>query len=84
MIVTGNCSIPASMRETIEGEFKLKTEDGTEVGRLATKDGRGWGLAPFLRKSGGEPGDTILLTIDLQAKEVVINFCEQADNEQSE
>jgi hypothetical protein len=80
MIATGNCSILSSMKNMIIGELTLKTEDGTEVGRFPAKDGRGWGLARLLQRSGGEPGESLFLTFDLQAKDAFMNFFDQSDS----
>ncbi|MGA8214444.1 MAG: hypothetical protein WB799_12685 [Candidatus Sulfotelmatobacter sp.] len=84
MILTGVCTIPGSMKDLITGDYVLKTADGTKAGRVGAKDGRGWGLAPLLRKSGGEPGDSTFLIFNLQTRDVVMNFGDDAEPDETD
>jgi hypothetical protein len=66
----GVVQLPSSLREQMKGAFVLKTEDGTQIGRLVVSDKATWGLSPLFRRRGGEPGDILLLTFDLRRREV--------------
>jgi len=57
-------TIPAALKEHVEGRFELFDDSGESIGTLATKDGRAWGLGSFLRERGADSDDEILLTID--------------------
>ena len=45
-------TIPAALKKTVRGRFQFLDAEGRELGTLATKDGRAWGLGSFLRKQG--------------------------------
>lgn len=84
MIITGNFTIPVGMRQMIERDFLLKAHDGKELGRINTRNGRGWGLAPVLKKTGVDDNDVILLLFDLQTREAIMSFeddiqCDESD-----
>jgi hypothetical protein len=40
------------------------------IGQLVVSDHGTWGLGPLFRRRGGEPGDMLLLTFDLQRRQV--------------
>jgi hypothetical protein len=40
------------------------------IGQLVVSDRATWGLGPLFRRRGGEPGDILLLTFDLQRRQV--------------
>jgi hypothetical protein len=66
-------TIPAALKNTIRGHFKIIDPDGRPIGTLAAKDGRAWGLGAYLRKNGAHSGDLISLTLDLQQR--IANIC---------
>ena len=37
-------TVPAALKKVVQGRFKLLGTDGRQIGTLATKDGRAWGL----------------------------------------
>ena len=62
---SGVVGIPAAKRELICGSFRLIDSRGNvEVGTLKIKDHSAWGLRPFLRRSGAEKGDRLLLVFE--------------------
>ena len=72
VLSNGIVSIPAGIRHYVQGRFTLKTADSMEVGTLVVKDTSGWGLGPFFRRRGGEPGDTLTIRFDLKHRVVVV------------
>ncbi|MEN6459000.1 MAG: sigma factor-like helix-turn-helix DNA-binding protein [Thermoguttaceae bacterium] len=70
-------TIPAALKKTVQGRFQFLNGDGREIGTLATKDGRAWGLGSFLRKQGAQIGDEIVLTLDLENRTAVVTWDER-------
>ncbi len=70
-------TIPAALKKTVRGRFKFLDADGREIGTLATKDGRAWGLGAFLRKNGAGIGDRIKLTLDLKKRTAAVTWEER-------
>lgn len=66
----GTVQLPASFRQQVSGRYALRTEDGLVIGVLVVSDHGTWGLGPLFRRRGGEPGDMLLLTFDLQQRQV--------------
>jgi hypothetical protein len=66
----GIVQLPASFRQQVSGRYALRTEDGLVIGQLVVSDNATWGLGPLFRRRGGEPGDILLLTFDLQRRQV--------------
>ena len=67
-------TIPAALKKTVRGRFQFLDAEGRELGTLATKDGRAWGLGSFLRKQGAQIGDHIVLTLDLKNRTAVVTW----------
>jgi len=44
---------------------------GTQAGSLTFADNGSWGIGPFLRRSGAEPGDYLLLSFDLKERKAI-------------
>jgi hypothetical protein len=65
-------TVPAALKKEVRGRFQLLAPDGREIGTLATKDGRAWGLGAFLRERGARVGDYIILTLDLEKCTAVV------------
>lgn len=65
-------TIPAALKGVVRGRFQLLSADGREIGTLATKDGRAWGLGAFLRAQAAHIGDHIVLTLDLKKRTAVV------------
>ena len=74
MINSGVATLPAGIRRYVEGSFSLKTEDGLPVGTLVAAPGNVWGFGPFFRRRGGEPGDYLLVTLDLSKREATLRI----------
>ncbi len=72
-------TIPAALKKTVRGRFKFLDTDGREIGTLATKDGRAWGLGAFLRKNGARIGDRIKLTLDLKKRTAAVKWEERGE-----
>jgi hypothetical protein len=72
-------TIPAALRSVISGRFQFVDSNGVEIGTLATKDGRAWGLGAFLRKRDAKIGDRITLTLDLKNRTATVTWDERAD-----
>ncbi len=49
------------------------------MGTLAVSRAAGWGLRPFFVRRGGEPGDLLLLTFNLQRHEVTVRLGTKED-----
>jgi hypothetical protein len=72
-------TVPAALKKVVRGRFQLLAPDGREIGTLATKDGRAWGLGAFLRERGARIGDHIILTLDLEKCTAVVSWDEEGE-----
>jgi hypothetical protein len=70
-------TIPAALRNVVNGRFQFIDGEGNPIGTLATKDGRAWGLGAFLRKHGAQIGDHIVLTLDLKKRTALVTWDER-------
>ncbi len=70
-------TVPAALKKVVRGHFELLAPDGRTIGKLATKDGRAWGLGAFLRKQSARIGDHIILTLDLEKRTAVVSWDEK-------
>jgi hypothetical protein len=70
-------TIPAALRDVVDGRFTFVDPKGDAIGTLATKDGRAWGLGAFLRKHGAKIGDHIVLTLDLKKRTATVTWDER-------
>ena len=61
-------TVPAALKKIVRGRFQFLAPDGRNIGTLATKDGRAWGLGAFLRRCGAKIGDQVILTLDLDQR----------------
>lgn len=73
-ISSGVFSIPAGLKQFLQGQFPLRALDGFPVGTLVVSDFSAWGLSPFFRRRGGEPGDYLLMVFDLKSRETVVRI----------
>jgi len=71
-------TVPAALKDVVSGKFALWTADGRQVGTLAAKDGRAWGLGAFLRQQGARINDHVCITLDLKQRTAVIAIGEKA------
>jgi len=72
-------TIPAALRDVVNGRFQFIDADGHVIGTLATKDGRAWGLGAFLRKRDAQIGDHIVLTLDLEKRTAEVTWDERGE-----
>jgi hypothetical protein len=70
-------TVPAALKEHVRGCFTLLDPDGSQIGTLATKEGRAWGLGAFLRRQGARIDDAILLTLDLAERTARVSWCDE-------
>ena len=61
----GVTTVPAGLRERLQGSCKIRTADGVETGTLVARGGCAWGLGPALRSQRARPGDHMVLLVDL-------------------
>ena len=71
-------TIPAALKNVVHGRFQLVDPEGNEIGTLATKDGRAWGLGAYLRRQGAAIEDYVLLTLDLQQRTAAVTLGAEA------
>ncbi len=72
-------TIPAALKDEVQGRFALVDSTGRPVGKLATKDGRAWGLGAFLRQHGARIDDRIVLTLDLKRRTAEVSWGDRPD-----
>jgi hypothetical protein len=68
MLLSGVCGIPAGIRDHIQGEFELRTSDGTTIHRVTVRGSTAWGLRSLYTRRGGDEGDTLRLTFDIKSR----------------
>jgi len=71
---TGVMAVPSAKRSYIRGEYSLQTPENASVGKLVVKDCSAWGLGPFLRRAGAEPGDILLIKFALASKTATVRL----------
>jgi len=64
-IGSGVVTVPAALKNKIQGRFDLTAYDGHHVGTLVMKKDSGWGMSPYIRRCDSRQGDYMLITIDL-------------------
>ena len=74
-------SVPAGMKSYLQGEFGLIIVDGQSAGRLVIKDTQAWGLGPFFRRRGGEPGDLFKIVFNTKERLASVHLGEAVDDE---
>ena len=71
-------TVPAALKQHVRGRFTLMGPDGVQIGTLATKEGRAWGLGAFLRQHGARIDDSILLTLDLNQRTATVAWSSES------
>jgi len=84
ILSNGIMSIPGALKTFIEGKFSLITADDQAVGTLVAKGHTAWGLGPFFRRRGGEPGDYLSVVFDLSKRAAVVQIGDASLAEESE
>jgi len=77
----GIVSIPSAMKSYLQGEFGLLIAEGQSAGRLVIKDTQAWGLGPFFRRRGGEPGDHFQIIFDTRQRLASLHLGEALEDE---
>lgn len=80
----GIVSVPSGMKSYLQGEFGLLIADGQSVGRLVVKDTQAWGLGPFFKRRGGEPGDLFQIIFDTKQRLASVHLGEALEDENKE
>jgi hypothetical protein len=73
MLMSGVFTVPASMEHFVQGQFLLK-DDGARVGSVVVRETGAWGLGPFFKRRGGEPGDYLVIVFNLAAQEAAVRI----------
>lgn len=74
----GVITVPAAMKEMVQGSFLIRGPEGAPVGTLVSKSGCAWGLGPALRSCQAQPGDQLLLLFDPGRREAELHLGEDA------
>jgi hypothetical protein len=70
----GVITVPAPVRDEVQGQFLIRTFDGRLGGTLVSKDGCAWGLGPALRSQDARPGDHLLVVFDREEREATVQI----------
>lgn len=70
MFRTNIFNIPAAIKKYVQGDFILKTFDGSLIGPIKIKENAGWPLTQLFRRRGGEVDDYLIMLFDLQLREI--------------
>lgn len=70
----GVVTVPAAMKERLEGRFSIRTADGADCGTLVAKSGCAWGLGPVLRSQQAKPGEYLVILFDLSDHEALVRI----------
>ena len=70
----GVITVPAAMKNEVQGRFTIRTPDGQEAGTLVSKNGCAWGLGPVLRSNNARPGDYLLIQFDGSDQETTVSI----------
>jgi hypothetical protein len=84
MLGNGAFSVPGGLKQFLQGNYAMRTSDGSAIGTVVVKENAGWGLGTLFRRKGGEPGDTLLLIFDPKAQEVIVSIGDESQFEQFE
>ena len=71
-------TVPAALKDVVQGSFALLGPDQRKIGTLATRDGRAWGLGAFLRQHHAQIGDQVVVTLDLRHRTAQVEIREDA------
>jgi hypothetical protein len=72
-------TVPAALKQVIQGRFRLLDTDRQPVGTLAAKEGRAWGLGAYLRRCGAQVDDQVTVTFDPQHHDAMIALARPAE-----
>jgi len=74
----GVITVPAAMKDKVQGKFTMRTPDGPQAGTLVSKNGCAWGLGPVLRGHHAQPGDCLLIVLDPSGREALIRIGDES------
>lgn len=80
-LATGIATVPSGMKSYLQGEFRLLIGDGQQAGRLVVKGTHAWGLGPFFRRRGGEPGDILTIRFDLKQRLAIVELGDEPSDD---
>ena len=60
----GVITVPAAMKDEVQGKFTIRVSGGEEAGTLVSKNGCAWGLGPVLRGRKASAGDHLLILFE--------------------
>lgn len=83
-LTNGIVSVPSGMKQYLVGAHELRVADGVPIGRLVVKDSQAWGLGPLFSRRGGEPGDSLRILFDLNAKTAIAELGQASVEEADE
>ena len=66
--LSGIAGIPSAVQKFVADDFSLFTFGKHGLGSVTIREGNMFGLKPFLRMFGGDPGDILVLLFDPQKK----------------
>lgn len=69
---SGVVSPSSAMRSVAKGRYELYTDDDRPAGTLVVANSI-WGLSPFFRRWGIEPGDHVAIVIDTKARRATVS-----------
>jgi hypothetical protein len=72
ILSNGIISVPGALRTFLDGNFTLMTADNAPAGTLVVRGYTAWGLGPFFRRRGGEPGDYLSVVFNLSRRIAVV------------
>jgi hypothetical protein len=70
----GVVTVPAALKERLEGRFHIRTLEGEDCGTLVAKSGCAWGLGPVLRSQQARPGGYLVILFDLSDHEALVRI----------
>jgi hypothetical protein len=79
MLRNGLFTIPAAMKQYLEGIYNLRAIDGTNIGNFTVKENTGWNLGSFYRRRGAEEGDHLIMLFDIKSRIAEVAVSEDED-----
>ena len=78
--VSNGCfSIPGALGSRLNGKFLVHSSGGDEVTSLTVSGSQLWGMLRYYSRRGGEPGDQLTITFDLQDRSASIDRIEDVE-----
>lgn len=74
----GVITVPAAMKDQVEGKFAIRTADGHDSGTLVSKNGCAWGLGPVLRGHNAQPGEYLVILFSTLDREATISIGDES------